>query len=118
LAFGHKVHLNRLLANREHTDAIRLAGGVVASDLWTQIFCDVFELPIQTINASELGALGCAMAAAVAGGTYKDLREAAQNMVHIGETYEPDTHHQKTYREKFGLYESVSKVLKDQWRLF
>jgi len=118
IAFGHKVHLNRLLANREHTDAIRLAGGVVASDLWTQIFCDVFELPIQTINASELGALGCAMAAAVAGGTYKDLREAAQNMVHIGETYEPDTHHQKTYREKFGLYESVSKVLKDQWRLF
>lgn len=118
IAFGHKVHLNKLLANRDHTDAIRLAGGVVASDLWTQIFCDVFELPVQTIDTSELGALGCAMAGAVAGGTYKDLREAASHMVHIGQTREPEVKHQKAYREKFGLYESVTKALEDQWKRF
>lgn len=118
IAFGHKVHLNRLLANREKTEAIRLAGGVVASDLWTQIFCDVFGLPVQTIDTGELGALGCAMAGAVAGGTYKNLREAARHMVHVGKTYEPDSRHQKAYRDKFALYESVAKSLEGQWRLF
>lgn len=118
IAFGHKVHLNRLLANRVSTDAIRLAGGVVASDLWTQIFCDVFALPVQTIDTGELGALGCAMAAAVASGTYRDLREAAQQMVHVGKTFEPNSQHHAIYNDKFALYESVSGALSDQWKRF
>jgi len=118
IAFGHKVHLNRLLANRESTASIRLAGGVTASELWTRIFCDVFELPVQTIDTSELGALGCAMAAAVASGIYKDLPEAAAHMVHVGETHQPDLANSAIYRDKFALYESVGAALEPTWKDF
>ncbi|PKL20262.1 MAG: carbohydrate kinase [Spirochaetae bacterium HGW-Spirochaetae-4] len=118
IAFGHKVHLNRLLANRESTASIRLAGGVTASDLWTRIFCDIFELPVQTIDTSELGALGCAMAAAVASGTYKDLPEAAAHMVRVGETRQPDLANSAIYRDKFALYESVGASLEPTWKDF
>lgn len=118
IAFGHKVHLERLLANRNTTASIRLAGGVTASPLWTQIFCDVFELPIETVDTAELGALGCAMAAAVASGTYKDLAEAARHMVRITGRSTPDGEACAIYREKFALYESVSKALEPMWKDF
>jgi L-xylulokinase len=118
IAFGHKVHLNRLLANRDHTEAIRLAGGVVSSDIWTRIFCDVFEIPVQTVKTSELGALGCAMSAAVASGTYSDLREAAQHMVEIDTMLMPEERHRSVYREKFALYETVSAALDTHWNQF
>ncbi len=58
------------------------------------------------------------MAAAVASGTYSDLREAAQQMVHVGKTFEPNSHHHAIYNDKFALYESVSGALSDQWKRF
>lgn len=118
IAFGHKGHLNRLLANRSSTASIRLAGGVASSDIWTQIFCDIFELPVQTIDTSELGALGCAMAAAVASGTFKDLPEAAQHMVRVGEPRQPNMANRDVYQDKFALYESVSAALEPTWKDF
>ncbi len=118
IAFGHKVHLNRLLANRSHTTSVRLAGGVTASKLWTQIFCDVFELPVQTVDTAELGALGCALAASVASGTYSSLEEATSQMVNLGPIIEPQTKNSAIYRDKFALYESVAGALEPTWKKF
>ncbi len=118
IAFGHKIHLNRLLANRTHTDAVRLAGGVVASPLWVQIFADVFEIPIQIVVADELGALGAALSAAVANGTYSTLEEASSQMVTLGQLYEPNMQHKAAYRAKFELFERVSQTLDPLWGSF
>lgn len=118
IAFGHKIHLNRLLANRDSTEAIRLAGGVTNSKLWSQIFSDIFNLPVQTVKASELGALGAAMAAAVASGDYKDLAEAASQMVHMGPTLLPNRNNSEIYEKKFEVYESTVAALDPLWSRF
>ncbi|MFA7017675.1 MAG: FGGY-family carbohydrate kinase [Sphaerochaetaceae bacterium] len=118
IVFGHKVHLNRLLANRSHTASVRLAGGVTASKLWTQMFCDIFELPVQIVKTAELGALGCALAAAVASGTYSSLEEAAAQMVKLGPIYQPQTKNSAIYAEKFALHETVAKALEPTWPRF
>jgi len=118
IAFCHRVHLEKLLANRTSTESIRLAGGVTASSLWTQIFSDVFGLPVETVDAPELGALGCAMAAAVAAGTYSDLREAAKHMVHIASRIEPNPEDQAVYQKKFQLYQTISSSLEETWKHF
>lgn len=118
IAFGHKLHVNRLLANRDTTQTIRLAGGVNASPLWTQIFADVFELPVQIVQASELGALGAAMSAAVASGTFTSLEEAATAMVSLGQLYTPHTADSTIYREKFALFEELSTTLDPYWARF
>ena len=62
----------------QSTQAVRLAGGAANSLIWAQIFADVFKLPVEIVDTKELGTLGCAMAAAVAAGVFKDLQEAAQ----------------------------------------
>ena len=90
IVFCHMVHLEKLLANRTKTTAVRLAGGAANSLIWAQIFADVFKLPVEIVDTKELGTLGCAMAAAVAAGVYKDFNEAAQHMVKMKCRIEPN----------------------------
>ena len=111
IVFCHMVHMERLLANRTKTEAVRLAGGAANSLIWSQIFADVFKLPVEIVDTKELGALGCAMAAAVTAGVYKDLKEAAQNMVKMKCRIEPDASNFSVYEKKFALYKKVSGTL-------
>jgi L-xylulokinase len=112
------VHLEKLLANRETTKAVRLAGGAANSMIWAQIFADVFKLPVEIIDTDELGALGCAMVAAVSAGEYKDLKEAAQSMVKIKCCLEPNPINIPIYEKKYELYKKVSGVLDGVWKDF
>lgn len=118
ITFGHKIHVNRLLANRDKPESIRLAGGVVASPLWAQMFSNIFELPVETVEASELGAFGAAMSAAVASGTYADLEQAAAHMVCLGKTYTPNAKEGGIYQEKFALFDDITKTLDPYWSRF
>ena len=118
IAFCHMVHLEKLLANRSLTNAVRLAGGAANSTFWAQIFADVFQLPVELIDTKELGTLGCAMAAAVATGVSKDLGEAAKSMVKIKARIEPNPANFKAYEKKFALYKKVSGALDELWKEF
>ena len=118
IAFCHLVHLEKLLTNRTKTEAVRLAGGAANSIFWAQIFADVFKLPVEIVDTKELGTLGCAMAATVAAGVYKDLREAAQNMVNMKCRIEPDPANFSIYDRKFALYKKVSGALEGSWKDF
>ncbi|MCL2343842.1 MAG: carbohydrate kinase [Firmicutes bacterium] len=115
ICFCHKVHVNRLLRNREHTRAVRLAGGAAKSALWCQLFADIFELPVERVAADELGALGCAMAAAVAVGDYDSLEDAAAHMTEVAGRFEPNHSTFEAYREKYRLYCDVSAALDPLW---
>ncbi|MHB8963664.1 MAG: FGGY-family carbohydrate kinase [Saccharofermentanales bacterium] len=115
IAFCHKVHLEKLLMNRTDTRAIRLAGGAANSLLWAQIFADVFGLPVEIVVTKELGALGCAMAAAVANGTYIDLREAAAHMVRIEHRIEPIAANVLVYEKKYLRYKKTAEALERLW---
>lgn len=118
IAFCHMVHLEKLLANRETTKAVRLAGGAANSMVWAQIFADVFKLPVEIVDTEELGALGCAIAAAVAAGEYKDLKEAAQNMIKIKCHLEPNPANFTIYESKYKLYKKVSDAMDCVWKEF
>lgn len=118
VVFCHKVHIEKLLQNRESTNAVRLAGGAAKSPLWAQLFADVLELPIELIEADELGALGCAMAAAVAAGAYADFKDAAKAMVKVKRRVEPNPAAFPAYRRKYALYKQVSGSLENCWKSF
>lgn len=118
IVFCHMVHLEKLLANRTNTTAVRLAGGAANSLIWAQIFADVFKLPVEIIDTKELGTLGCAMAAAIAAGVYKDFNEAAQHMVKMKCRIEPNQSNYSSYENKFALYKKVSGELDDLWKNF
>lgn len=119
VAFSHKTHIDRLLSVREAPDAIRLAGGVVNSFVWTQIFADVLDFPIETVkNVKELGAMGSAMAATVAAGIYRDYHEAAEHMVTINEPVYPDPERAALFARKYEKYRAISDALDTVWDSF
>ena len=118
IVFCHMIHLEKLVANRAKTDAIRLGGGAANSLIWAQIFADVIGLPVEIIEIKEIGTLGCAMAAAVAAGVYQDLPEAAQNMVKVKCRIEPIPANIPVYKKKLALYKKVSAALEAVWTDF
>jgi len=118
IVFSHRVHIERLLANRDRPDAMRLAGGAVNNRTWSQMFADVIGLPVETIDTKELGALGCAMTAAVASGFYPDLKDAARHMVRVKERLEPDPTKKAAYDRKFALFVQASQALDGLWKSF
>jgi len=115
IALGHRVHTDKLLASRSAPRAIRLAGGAAKSPLWAQMFADVLNLPVETVDANELGTLGCAIAAAVASGFYADLKEAAKHMVRVGTRFEPSAREVAIYRRKYERHSAISAALAGQW---
>lgn len=116
IAFSHKYHLEKLLKTRMNPpECIRLAGGVVNSDVWVQMFADIMELPIETVNVKEAGALGCAIAASVAAGDYENIEQAAKAMCHIGRRIEPNKEKFDIYRRKYALYLKTIDSLDGLW---
>ena len=119
VAYSHKNHIDRLLAVREAPAAIRMGGGAVNSPFWVQMFADVLGIPVETVSGvTELGALGCAMAAAVAAGVYKDYEEAAANMVCVNAPVMPDMEKHQIYMAKYEKYRAVSDALDTIWNQF
>lgn len=119
VAFSHRSHIDKLLSVRSTPKAIRLAGGVANSPVWVQMFADVLGCPIETVQGvRELGALGAAMAAAVAGGVYPGYREAAKAMVRINAAVPTDPLRQKIYAEKYARYKALRDALDPVWGMF
>lgn len=118
VVYSHKTHIEKLLSSREKPEAIRMAGGAANSKVWVQMFADVLGLPIETVDAKELGALGCGMAATIAAGVYKDYKEAAKCMVHVSGRVEPNPDMQDIYDKKYKKYRAVSKALDTVWGQF
>jgi L-xylulokinase len=116
--YSAKTHIDKLLMSREEPKAIRMAGGPCRSKIWVQMFADILGYPIEVVDANELGALGCGMAACVAAGIYPDYEEAARKMVHIREAVMPDMEKHEIYLEKYAKYRAVSAALDTVWDRF
>lgn len=116
IVFGHKLHIDRLLSSRVNPPkGVRLAGGVTNAPLWVQMFADILEMDVETIEVKELGALGAAMTAAVAAGLYADLTEAARAMVKVKNVYHPNPALWAVYRRKYKDFLAVVDAMAPVW---
>lgn len=116
IVFCHMVHIEKLLKNSNDFKTIRLAGGAANSKVWLQMFADTSNYPIEVVNVKELGALGAAMAAAVACGDYLNLEIASSSMSKIDKIIYPSKEKHKIYKKKFEQYKTISKTLDSLWR--
>lgn len=118
IVFSHLTHVRKLLKNRKLPESIRLSGGAANSDVWVQIFADVFQLPIDVIEDKEQGAQGAAMAAGIASGIYRDYEDAVQRTVNITKTVMPRPEYREIYERKYETYRAVIDGLKGVWERF
>lgn len=116
VAFSHRYHLEKLLKTRTTPPkSIRLAGGAARSIMWTQMFADVMNLPIEGVEVSETGAFGCAILAATACGMYPNVKKATERMCRVKSQVLPDLRNVAIYEEKYQLYCKTIESLDGLW---
>ena len=111
VVFSHLIHLKRLLQFRPAPACIRFTGGAARSSVWVRMFADCFQIPIEIPAGTELGALGAAIAAAVAVGHYPDYPAAVSAMTRIARRYEPDPSLSEIYQRKFSRYLATATAI-------
>jgi len=117
VVFSGYTHLERLLDSMQTPPKkIKLAGGVVNSPVWTQMFADVAGICIETAEKTELGCKGAAMSAGIAAGIFADARAAVEACVRPGTLVEPNPEMTKIYRQKYRLYRKTEEALRPVWQ--
>lgn len=116
IVFQHARHLNKLLEVAKPPKQIRFAGGATRSEVWMRMFADVIGLPVTVSTATELGALGAAICAAIGVGEYKTYGEAMRAMTSVRASYEPNEERGAALREKQAAFERAVQAMAPIWR--
>jgi L-xylulokinase len=96
-------------------DMARLTGGGARSRVWTQIFADTLQLPIEVPEGAELGARGAATCAGIGAGVYRDYAEAVQKSVRIERRQEPDPQATPHYLARYAEYQRLLQAMQEPW---
>jgi len=99
-----------------HCPTVRAIGGGARSDVWMQIFADVTGRRIEAVeNAREAGAVGAALAVAVALGIYPHY-EDLKDVVKVRRAYEPNARNHEAYADLFAAFKYLYKRLAPAYR--
>ena len=101
-----EVHREVLAAQNMKIEDIRISGGIVRNPLWIQILADILNSPLRVPRATELGALGAAINAAIGVGYYDNHEQAAGQMLAISREVEPKHQNLAVYADGYDLFKS------------
>jgi len=104
-------HIKLLQQSTAPFREIRLSGGVSASKEWSQLFCDIIQLPIVVMNGTQQTARGAAMAAGIAAGEFSDFNQAIEAMCRSEKSYTPNTERADIYVRRFENYEKALQAI-------
>jgi D-xylulose kinase len=90
---------------------LRLTGGATQSAIWNQIQADITQLPVQRSQIEEATALGAAILAATGSGLYKNVNQAAEAMVSVGERYQPRQNLAEIYNRLYSIHTNTYYAL-------
>lgn len=115
VVFGHLSHIEKLKAAGGQINAARLAGGGSRSKVWSQMFADTIQVPMEVPDGNELGARGAAITAGIGAGVYTNYLEAVQEAVKVVRVHEPDPANTPHYLARYAEYQRLVDVMREPW---
>ena len=104
-AFGTRTIVEAFKNSGVPVTELIVAGGLLKNELLMQIYADVTRLPLSVIGSDQGPALGSAIHAAVAAGSYPDVRTASASMGRSRPAaYLPDEGRAQAYDALFAEY--------------
>lgn len=91
----------------------KICGGGAKSPLWKKIIANVMSVKVDVIESEEGPGYGGAMLAAVACGEYASVEEAAQKLVKVVDTVEPDPDLAAKYEERYAQFKQIYPAVKE-----
>jgi sugar (pentulose or hexulose) kinase len=113
ISYGTEHNMRHFREAGFEPEEIYACGGATNSDLWIQIHSDVLGLPISLTEEPNAPLLGDAILASCGAGVYRDIEEAAANMVRIRLKIEPDMERHEAYRYYVDKYIETYPRLRD-----
>lgn len=89
VAYNIKDSVEALRLTGATVDRVHIAGGGAGNAVWRQIIADVLGAPVVQPISRNTSALGAAALAGIGLGVYRDMRHAAQSLIHYGEPVQP-----------------------------
>ncbi|HVN53299.1 MAG TPA: FGGY-family carbohydrate kinase [Anaerolineaceae bacterium] len=115
VVFCHLSHIEKLRAAGAQIQSARLTGGGSRSQVWTQMFADAIQVPVEISDGAEVGARGAALSAGIGAGVYRDYAEAAEQAVSIVRVQEPIPANTPLYLERYAAYQRLVQVMQEPW---
>lgn len=95
----------------------KICGGGAKSPLWKKMIANILNIKVDVIESEEGPALGGAMLAAVACGEYKDVVEAAEKIVKVVDTVEPDSELVAAYNKRYDTFKQIYPTVKSLYQI-
>ena len=92
--------------------ATKICGGGAKSPLWKKMVANILNVTVEVPKSEEGPSMGAAMLAAVACGAYKSVKEAAEAIVTVKETIEPDAELAAKYEARYKQFREIYPVLR------
>lgn len=90
---------------------VRLSGGGARSAFWRQMFADIFDKKVVTLETQEGSAYGAALLALAGVGPYKSVPEVCRAAIHETASVQPQSG--TPYAEGHRIYQSLYPALKE-----
>ena len=91
----------------------KICGGGAKSPLWRKIIANVMNMKVDLIESEEGPGYGAAILAAVGCGVFPSVEEAAEKLVKVTGTEEPDPELVEKYEERYQKFRKLYPALKN-----
>ena len=115
VVYCHLNHIDKLRAAGAHMDVARLTGGGSRSEVWTQMFADAIQLPMEVPEGGELGARGAAFCAGIGAGVYEDHADAVAKGVKLERRQDPNPEATPHYLARYAEYQRLVEAMQEPW---
>ncbi len=112
VAFGLRDSLEVARSLGIKIERTKICGGGAKSPLWKRMIANIMNLKVDVIESEEGPALGGAMLAAVACGEYESVEAAAEKIVKIVGTVEPEADLVAKYEERYQQFKKIYPACK------
>ncbi len=113
VAFGFRDSLEVARSQGIVINTSNICGGGAKSPLWRRIIANVMNVSLTIQENDEGPALGGAILAAVGCGVFGSVQEAADKLVKVIDTVEPEAELVSKYEEKYQRFRKLYPMLKD-----
>lgn len=113
VAFGLRDSLEVARSLNIPIERTKICGGGAKSPLWKKIIANVMNLKVDVIESEEGPGYGGAILAAVGCGEFASVQEAAEKLVKVIDTIEPEPELAVKYEEKYQKFRQIYPAVKE-----
>jgi gluconokinase len=106
--------IGKTLEEHRNISSISVNGSFASIPFCTQLIADIFNKPVSVSANTNSVSLGAFLLSGVEMGIYKNLDEAARNVV-LPDTFKPNKQNHGVYKKYFSIFEKLSTKLIDEF---